>query len=103
MSAFSTPLVGYVNSTMTLGKAIGLVAIVGFAAVILFGRVAARNPRQDACRLRLKDHRIPSRHRVLQLANGWPQCGPKPHRSSNSARSTKQSSANYRALLQHYS
>jgi MFS family permease len=35
MSAFSTPLVGYLSTTMTLGKAIGLVAIVGFSAVIL--------------------------------------------------------------------
>ena len=35
MSAFSTPLVGYLSSTITLGKAIGMVAIVGFAVVIL--------------------------------------------------------------------
>ncbi len=35
MSAFATPLVGYLSSTMTLGKAIGLVAIVGFSVVIL--------------------------------------------------------------------
>ncbi|MEX0961079.1 MAG: MFS transporter [Burkholderiales bacterium] len=35
LSAFATPLVGYLSSTMTLGKAIGVVAIVGFAVVIL--------------------------------------------------------------------
>lgn len=35
ISAFSTPLVGYLSSTITLGKSIGLVAIVGFAVVIL--------------------------------------------------------------------
>ena len=35
VSAFATPLVGYLSSTITLGKAIGLVAIVGFAVVIL--------------------------------------------------------------------
>ena len=35
MSAFATPLVGYLSSTISLGKAIGLVAIVGFAVVIL--------------------------------------------------------------------
>ena len=35
MSAFATPLVGYLSSTITLGKAIGIVAIVGFAVVIL--------------------------------------------------------------------
>lgn len=35
LSAFATPLVGYLSNTMTLGKAIGVVAIVGFAVVIL--------------------------------------------------------------------
>jgi MFS family permease len=35
LSAFATPLVGYLSTTMTLGKAIGLVAIVGFTVVIL--------------------------------------------------------------------
>jgi len=35
MSAFATPLVGYLSSAMSLGKAIGVVAIVGFAVVIL--------------------------------------------------------------------
>ncbi len=35
VSAFSTPLVGYLASSMTLGKAIGVVAIAGFAVVIL--------------------------------------------------------------------
>lgn len=35
LSAFATPLVGYLSNSMTLGKAIGLVAIVGFAFVIL--------------------------------------------------------------------
>jgi MFS family permease len=35
MSAFSTPLVGYLSSTVTLGKGIGIVAVSGFAVVIL--------------------------------------------------------------------
>ena len=35
VSAFATPLVGYLSSTMGLGKAIGVVAVAGFAVVIL--------------------------------------------------------------------
>jgi len=35
MSAFSTPLVGYLSNTVTLGKGIGIVAVSGFAVVIL--------------------------------------------------------------------
>jgi MFS family permease len=35
MSAFSTPLVGYLSSTITLGKGIGVVAVAGFAVVVL--------------------------------------------------------------------
>ena len=35
MSAFSTPLVGYLSSTITLGKGIGVVAVTGFAVVVL--------------------------------------------------------------------
>jgi MFS family permease len=35
MSAFATPLVGYLSGTITLGKAIGIVAITGFSVVIL--------------------------------------------------------------------
>jgi MFS family permease len=35
MSAFSTPLVGYLSSTITLGKGIGVVACSGFALVVL--------------------------------------------------------------------
>jgi MFS family permease len=35
MSAFSTPLVGYLSSTITLGKGIGVVAVSGFALVVL--------------------------------------------------------------------
>jgi MFS family permease len=35
MSAFATPLVGFLSNTITLGKAIGIVAIVGFSVVIL--------------------------------------------------------------------
>ena len=35
MSAFATPLVGYLSNTSTLSKAIGLVAIDGFSVVIL--------------------------------------------------------------------
>ncbi|HUF19676.1 MAG TPA: MFS transporter [Burkholderiales bacterium] len=35
LSAFATPLVGYLSTSMTLGKAIGIVAIVGFAVVIV--------------------------------------------------------------------
>lgn len=35
LSAFATPLVGYLSTGMTLGKAIGMVAIVGFAVVVL--------------------------------------------------------------------
>ena len=35
MSAFSTPLVGYLSSTVTLGTGIGIVAVSGFAVVIL--------------------------------------------------------------------
>jgi MFS family permease len=34
MSAFSTPLVGYLSSTITLGKGIGVVAVTGFALVV---------------------------------------------------------------------
>jgi MFS family permease len=35
MSAFATPLVGYLSTTITLGKGIGVVAVTGFAVVIL--------------------------------------------------------------------
>jgi MFS family permease len=35
MSAFATPLVGYLSNTITLGKGIGVVAVAGFAVVIL--------------------------------------------------------------------
>jgi MFS family permease len=35
MSAFSTPLVGYLSSTITLGKGIGVVAVTGFTLVVL--------------------------------------------------------------------
>jgi MFS family permease len=35
MSAFSTPLVGYLSGTITLGKGIGVVAVSGFALVVL--------------------------------------------------------------------
>lgn len=34
MSAFATPLVGYLSSTITLGRGIGVVAVTGFAVVI---------------------------------------------------------------------
>lgn len=35
MSAFSTPLVGYLSGSITLGRGIGLVAVSGFALVVL--------------------------------------------------------------------
>jgi MFS family permease len=35
MSSFSTPLVGYLSSAITLGKSIGVVAVSGFALVVL--------------------------------------------------------------------
>jgi MFS family permease len=35
MSAFSTPLVGYLSNTITLGKGIGVVAVTGFTLVVL--------------------------------------------------------------------
>jgi MFS family permease len=35
MSAFATPLVGYLSNTITLGRGIGVVAVTGFAVVIL--------------------------------------------------------------------